>query len=528
MRKMKHVLSLLFVASMTAALFTGCGGGDDSTTTNNNNNSQQDSQGSNNDSANDSTQVGEDGLPPLTTDEIELTYLNFDDETTTQLLADKFMELHPNIKVKVQFVGVGESNDTLNNLINAQQTPDCFMYSDCDFALKNEMLWDMTEYWEADVENKNLLPTINELKIGYYFSGKKYGTPMKCFPGILYVDKNCLEQLNLEMPDKDWKWNEMIDLIKSATKLNETPAYYGLGYLNRLDSFYGIAASQDIVGEFGFNGKTFDLSIWAVGEQEFADLKLSNYVAPLTETVQMEQWLGDFSGWHGASGRVAVSAEAYWTYQNIWNTDEYRVDRNIQFVPYVVPSVEEVEGVHNSIGTFDMGGIAANSAHKREAYELLKFMGWGVDGWKARLDLYEDDNIRNSTDTPLVRANMPAPITMDQEVWNRYRALYPNEGDEKEYWDAYFESCTKVVPFGWQEIPGYWTYCTEYFNTLDIHNLVDSGANQAIDYADEATEQANMYFADAMKKYFGIDVTSDEYTFEKDTSGNVNAKLSFN
>ena len=30
-----------------------------------------------------------------------------------------------------------------------------------------------------------------------------------------------------------------------------------------------------------------------------------------------------------------------------------------------------------------------------------------------------------------------------------------------------------------------------------------------------------------MEDYFGIDVTSDSYTFERDTSGNSNAKLSF-
>lgn len=520
MKKMKHVLSMMLVASMTAALFTGCGGGkdgDSSTTTNNDANTTDKSGGDT---------ASTDGLAPLTDEEITLTYLNFDDEVVTNKLAEKFMELHPNITVNVQYVPVAESNDTLLNLVGAQQTPDCFMYSDCDFALNNQLLYDMTEFWEADPENKNLLPTINELKLGYYFSGKKWGTPMKFFPGIVYVDMNELEQLNIEMPPKDWTWSEMIDLIKNATDLTQSPAYYGLGYFNRLDSLYGVAAGQDIIGEFGFNGKTFDLSIWAVGEQEFSDLKLNNYVAPSQDSIGMEQWLGDFSAWHGASGKVAVETEAYWTFMNIWDTPEYR-DMNLKYVPYVIPSVEETEGVHNSIATMDFGGISAATEHPREAYELLKFMGWGIDGWKERIKLYTDESITTTAGTPLKRASMPAPITMDQAIWDEYRQLYPTDEVEGPYWDTYFESCTRPVPFGWMEIPGYWTFCTEYFNTIGIHDLVDSGQNKAIDYADEATEQANQYFASAMQTYFGIDVTSDDYTFEKDTSGNVDAKLSF-
>ena len=73
------------------------------------------------------------------------------------------------------------------------------------------------------------------------------------------------------------------------------------------------------------------------------------------------------------------------------------------------------------------------------------------------------------------------------------------------YWDAYFKNCTRPVPFGWMSIAGYWTFCDEYFNNLNIHNLVDSGQAKAADYAAEATEKANQYHQAAMKQYFNID-----------------------
>ena len=59
----------------------------------------------------------------------------------------------------------------------------------------------MTEYWENDPENDNILPTINECKIGYYGTDSKWATPIKFFPDAVYLDMTVFENLNLDMPD---------------------------------------------------------------------------------------------------------------------------------------------------------------------------------------------------------------------------------------------------------------------------------------------------------------------------------------
>ena len=69
------------------------------------------------------------------------------------------------------------------------------------------------------------------------------------------------------------------------------------------------------------------------------------------------------------------------------------------------------------------------------------------------------------------------------------------------------------IPYGWTNIAGYWNYCNEYFNSIDIHGLVDGGTAKAADYVDEATKKANWYHATAMISYFGAggyNVLSDE------------------
>lgn len=478
---------------MMMALATGCafGGGD---------------QQKNTTDGDDWTDLDENGLPKLTTEEITLTYFNFDSEVLTKKLAEKFEELHPNIHVEVVYVAAGEANDTLQNMISNGEVPDCFMFTDCDFPLSNKLLYDMTKYWEADTENQNLIPTINEAKLGYFGTSQKWATPMKFFPGVIFIDKTLMAELNIEMPDVDWTWSEMIDLIKEATRGEGSDKIYGLGVYNRLDSYYGIAASQDIIGEFGYDGTKFDLSAWAVGEQEFADLKLGGYIAPDRETQAMEDWLGDWEGWAGSSGKVAIMTEAYWTYLNLFDTDYYRNELGVDFVPYPIPSVEEVDGVAHSIATMDFGGISASTEHPREAYELLKFMGWGVEGWNARLEIYLDETIVNAAGDPLIRDSVPVPLTLDEGVWEKYKTIYMNGSENDAYWEAYFSKCTGGIPFGWTSIPGYWDFCDEYFNNIGIHNLVDTGKNKASDFVDEATEMANKFYKDAMKEYFDMDI----------------------
>ena len=454
----------------------------------------------------------------LTSDKITLTYFNFDQDEITQYLAERFMELYPNITVNVTYENVATYDDTLLTLVSNGQTPDVIMYSDADFALSNMLLQDISAYWNSDPETAKIASTINDAGIGCFGTSSRYAVPVKFFPGIMYIDRNVLETLNVDVPDQNWTWDEMIQLIKDCT-VKDSPdgmAYYGVGVYNRLDSYYGIASSQDIVGEFGFDGTDFDLSAWAVGEQEFADLAVGGYRAPSTETQEMEDWAGDWEAWCGTTGHVALFTEAFWTYQGTWATPAYE-QYGLDIVPYVVPAVsaDDASADHHSIATIDFGGVTTSCKYPREAYELLKFMSFGVDGWKTRIEAYNNEELTNASGLALKYDVMPAPITTDEEVWDAYIDMYCAGMDEehKALWENYFASCMQPIPYGWTSIAGYWNYCDGYFNSIGIHTLVDNGTAKAADYVDEATKKANWYHATAMLQYFGesgYNVLTDE------------------
>ncbi len=487
---------------MAVSALAGCsgGGGDTQTTTN-----AGGSSSNNNNSSSDTTD--------LTTDKITLTYWHYEDETTIQLMCEKFNALHPNITVEPKVIS--DMSTDLSAAAAAGTFPDIFSGTDSDTALANAYWADISEYYDADPETQNLLPTISEYGIGCFDTSMRFAVPTYYSPSAVFIDRNVIEHLNLEMPDTDWTWDEMIQLIKDATVDDRTGMkYYGLGYYNRLDSLYGIAAcspeERAIKGEFGFNGDDFDLSYWAVGEQQFADLKVGGYVSPQQDTQAMEDWSGDWSTWFGSTGHVAVFSEGFWSYQNIWGTDGYQEEYGLDIVPYVTPNVVD-EKEHNVISTMYMGGVSTSCNYKREAYEVLKFMSFGVDGWNARMDIYEDESITNSSGVALKHSNMPVPITLDEGVWSRYKALFPTDEEHKPFWDDYFSSITRPVPYGWYNIAGYWNFCDQYFNKIQIHETVDAGAAKAADYVEEATRQANYYHAEAMLGYFGADSAYAEY-----------------
>lgn len=508
----KKLLALVLSMTMVVGLMTGCGGNSSGGGT------------AETGSVSGETETKEIGgitysvAKDLTEDNIELTYFHFDQKETVEALVNRFMEIYPNIKVNPVYEPVRTYNDVLTQLVSNGTAPDVIMYSDADFALSNTLLRDITELYNSDPETKKLASTVNDCGLGEFSTGHRFAVPVKFFPGVMYIDLNCLKKLNIDAPSRKWTWSDMIKLIRKATKKDSSDglSYYGCGYYNRLDSYYGIAAAQTIQGEFGYNGETFDLSVWAKGEQEFAELKQGGYIAPSQSTIEMELWMGDFDKWCGESGHVALFTEAFWTFQNTWNTENYK-QYNLDIVPYVVPAVskEDASKDHHSIATIDFGGLTTSCEHPREAYELLKFVSFGIDGWKTRIQLYNDESKVNATGTALKHDVMPAPITTDEDVWNQYIDMYCKGMDDVHvgYWREYFKSCMQPIPYGWTSIAGYWNYCDQYFNKINIHDKVDQGTSKAADYADEATRQANYFHATAMLNYFGPDnynILSDE------------------
>jgi len=480
MLKFKKILSLLLTIVL---LFTvaGC-----------NNNSSSNAKQSNSTS---STSAVKKGLPPMTKDKITLTYASWYNSKVNEYLAKKFMELYPNITVKLVNIDLSKWNDGLTNLASAGKLPDVFWYvSDCDVPLKNGWLGDMTQYFENDPESADILPT---LKVqGYFGTKKKLAAPVFFQPYAVFLDENLFNKLNVPMPSPDWTYSEMIALMKKMTVPEK--GIYGYNEYTKIVTMAPIV-NEDAWGEFGWNGTKFDLTKdWASAMTQEAEYWREKVHAPAYGSDEAAKAFGDKNLWAADTGKLAMQLDAYWTIE-LFMTPEF-VNKGMKWVPYPVPKGDNAKTLHKP-AFIDFGGISSATKHPREAYELLKFMGWGKEGWKYKIEAFK--TLKNSDGSLVCKIPQGLPIINDSEIWKEVRALLPSDKIYGEYLDRIKEP----IPLGGAAIPGFQTFLNEvYFGGKygDIEQAIIDGKVSASDVAQDLTDKLNQYHEDTMKQILQI------------------------
>lgn len=487
----KRLLCIILACFMCISLLTACGGSGKDTDTGGN--KTDTTTGTNTTGGTEPKAV--DPLPPMTKENITLSHASWENEVLMNHLAKRFMEKYPNIKVEVITLPLDGYNDALLNLIATGQTPDAFwILGECDFAIRNQLLGDMTEYWENDPEARNVLTTINEGKFGYYGTDRKWATPVKFFPETIFANMTVFKELNVEMPRVDWTWEEMVEYVKKMTVPEK--GIYGFNQYRRIVTWYPVAANDNVWGEFGWDGEKFDMTDWADGINLEAELINGKYHAPPFGSDEAEKAFGDRNMWAAYSGKIAFQFDAWWTFNNLFATQEY-LDRGLVYVPYLVPRAKGTKSKH-TMGTLDFGGISSATKYPREAYELLKCMNWNDFAWEGKIEAYKTltnpDGSRLSVDA--------LPITLSENIWKEVRKFFPGDDDpygRGPWFDYFLENCKEPIPYGGTQIPGFATFIAEGYAGAE-DKVINQGVN-AHDLAADLTEKANAANREAMKLF---------------------------
>ncbi len=466
MNRLKKLICLFLVVSLAAGAFSAC-------------------------TKKKSSKSGSDGLVPMTKDDIELTYCYWNDTVIVPALVEKWNEKYPNIKVNAINYTTAEYNDQLLALGAAGDLPDVFwVLNECDYVITNGYLADMTAMWEADEDTKEVLASINDFKLGYFGTDYKWTTPVKYFPTVAWGNKAVFDRMEVAMPDTNWTWEDMEKSIKDMT--DPTTKTYGLSEAYTVITWYPIASDPDCQGEFGWNGKEFDLTNWAYGLNLEASFVNDGYKAPTSE----EEIIAIYGEaiYPQDEQKVAWRIDAWWCWENFWIKDVGIGKGNI-WVPYVMPHTADNQDSVTNIAIMDFGGLSASTEYKREAYELLKYMTWGTEGWEAKLELYPTLYKDDGSGELLDKENVP--ITTNEKVWEGFRAWHPDDSDEYgrgPWFDAFFEYTRKCkpVPLAGQQIPGFATWLDTYYNgTVNVEDQVINQNKNANDFVDDLTKTAN-------------------------------------
>lgn len=502
-KRIKKSLCLLLTVTMVATLFIGCGGGEEG------------------------GQTEKVTLQAMSEDPMTLGYAYWEDNHVVASLVKGWNEIHPNAKVNEKMTtDLTTHNQDIINLAASRSVPDVFWVLGTPENMINKgLLYDMHGMWEADADAQNVIGGVNEFKLGYFGTAGKWTTPVKFFPTVMFLNLTCFQVNNKEMPDTDWTWEDFEQVVADMSH----DKYFGISEACTVITLYPIANDPDCIGEFGWDGTSFDLTDWADGlelEKEFIEEKIK---AP-TEAADIEAIYGSAIQPQD-EGYVAIRTDHWWCWERFWNDSSF-YQKQTFFVPYTVPHTEENIDSKNMFATIDFGAISSMSENKLAAYYLLKYMTWGADGWKWKLDHYDEIHeaaiIANGGDPALFEEGKAddttggevinnCPITLDADIWAQYEKLHPNaetgdpiadklveaklsETARIDIFEKFWENVKagQWTCYGSQQIPGFDTFLYDFYFKNEfiagyegVENAVIKGGGTAEEYVSQLTDKAN-------------------------------------
>lgn len=437
-----------------------------------------------------------DTMPDMTDEEITIRVATWQAPALKEALKDAFEDKYPNITLELIDVDTTAWMDSLTNLATSNNFPDVFWYqADVDVPIRNGWLGDLTPYWNADPETKDVLGTLKDQGVFTMTDGseKKLSAASAYQPFTVFLDENLFKRFNKEMPSTDWTWSEMIALQKEMT----IPESGIFGYNTyTLPLTMSPIVNGDAVGEFGWDGEKYDLTgYWAEAIQQHADYINTGVHAPFFDTDEAEAAFGDRLLWAPSSGRVAMQLDAWWT-KTLFSTPEF-VEKGMKWVPYSVPKGDSAKTL-NKPAFVDFGSISPSSENPREAYEVLKWFGWGSEGWEVKLDHFANSTLENGDKEYPYPEGLP--MVENSKLWDEVskqittKLTADGNADQVKYYDAFLDNAHSPIPLGGASQPGFQTFLIEQYFEGEYGNVeseVNAGNLRAADIAKDLTDKIN-------------------------------------
>ena len=329
------------------------------------------------------------GIPDWTEKEITLTYATWQYDnpeaiTIDTLLIEKFMEKYPNVHVEMQIVGGLEEQWEANflALMETEEVPDVFLIHRLENLLDKNVLADLTEYYDHDEDTQYLFESVRDLGM---YKGRRYSLPTFIYPEIWLVNKDLLEDCNIEAPGYDWTWEQMEAIAKAVYAARGTQ--HAIGIYGTEEYYFELPKIMKMKEDatagskwlaYGYSEDKFNFSdnafLLAMSKME-TGLSEGWLVNQLDEETLLEYYGSAVDPRY--SGQVAIWRQPSWEFK------DHMAD--IQFTWDVYPGPSGVTG-----GNTDIAGVYQLCENKAAAYQLLKWMSWGEDGMVTRYNLYDE------------------------------------------------------------------------------------------------------------------------------------------
>lgn len=318
-------------------------------------------------------------LPPMTTENIELTYAGWgDDSDVTEAMTNAFMEKYPNITVNIANMDAFTYHDDFTVMAQSGELPDCFMVMDEVGWTLNGWVLDITELYNNDPDTELVYDYVKNLGV---YDGVRTMFATNSLPNIAILNKDYFDMYNETLPSYDeWNYEKAIELAKKLTHPEEMR--YGLGKatffnVDVLPNFADIILNGER-GQWGYKDEEGYLFTedWINMIEQRNNLHVQG-IFDVSTAEEKEAALGDGDIWLPQAGYTAINLDYFWSYDELMDSDS-------NMVPYPFPTTENGKIPVSS----DVVGISATTKHPREAYELAKWLTFSPEGWDVKIQAY--------------------------------------------------------------------------------------------------------------------------------------------
>ncbi len=277
-----------------------------------------------------------------------------------QLAIDAFEAANPSIDVSLELAPRDQYYPKLDAALSAGEGPDVMWQSSrASFYVAGSALESLDDFIARDsVSLDEYNPTITEL---YNFDGEQYGIPKDFDAWTMVYNANVFSELGVTPPTADWTWDDMVRIagdIKAAQNDDAIiPLYYYYNWNNGVASLVHSMGGTVIKDNMGT--MSTDAGIKAL--DMIRNLQDDGLITKVSDSADLNPVNALISG------TVAIAEIPSWNLSLLSKAD----------VPDGTFHVLHLPAVDGAWAT-DTNGLSyvmnANSQHKEESWELIKFL----------------------------------------------------------------------------------------------------------------------------------------------------------
>lgn len=341
------------------------------------------------------------------------SYRNSDFEA----ICEAFKKQYPNVEIKPILFETSKDDavEYLTSQSMAEKALPDVLFDDAGSLptyIQNGWMYPLTSFVENDEDWEKVPQNIRD---NFTYNGNVYALPQTIHSNVLMVNEDLVEEMNVDLPEYDWNWNDFTEFIKACT--NTT--YSGVEDMSKMYNWIPGAMTEGYtVGGYSYETKTFNLEAVRTYVNYFLELQKLNgvevyscYGSSSGGTSEYVKRFGNVSGSNAAfkTGKVASAFAGTWDYATYKD-----MDFSCEFYPVPQTTPGRVP-IHVDYCWMTTSVAKENT---EAAWAFLKFVTYSKEGNLARLTTYDEDHITSDMNYAYY-----IPVTTDKEVIEKFESL---------------------------------------------------------------------------------------------------------